>query len=219
MNVNELNDLYAKRDLLMEELKKINQQISGNSELAEQTKTLTTVESILSVQNKLERIKMGIILKNNEINQEVLNKKDSMNDYEWFSYMGYAERRKTLNEYEGELKSLEIKKVALEKQITMQYGDYEKAKDILVDVNLELGVLPEMIERVKLRVDSSKQYYKMVSGQISKMDYETYLFGNKKVQSDEDADYVRELEISYRNSLSDNSENLENNQRYSHRQI
>lgn len=215
--MNELNDLYAKRDLLMEELKKVNQQISGNSELAEEAKTSTTVESILSVQNELEKIKREISLKNSEINQDVLNKKDSMNEYEWFSYMGHAERRKTLNEHEGNLKSLEIKKAALEKQITTQDGDYEKAKDVLVDVNLELGVLPAMIERVKSRVDSSKQYYRMVSGQISKMDYETYIFGNKKVQSGEDADYVRELEISYRNSLLDNNESLENNQRHSHR--
>lgn len=112
--------------------------------------------------------------------------------------MGHIERKKEVLACEAELRCLRIKKASLQKQITMQVGDLEEARKMLSKVELQLDSTPLFLERAQIRVESSYEYYKMTTGKISRMDYETWILGNSKVPLDDDEEYVKKVTNNYK---------------------
>lgn len=202
-----LSELLKKQDALMKELKQVNQQI--NEIRANNEEDIHDVEGIISIQKDLEQIEIDKNNANSYINQQVLEMKDSLADYEWFAYMAWSQRKIDLNEREAEIKSWKIAKASLEDQVSKQYGNYERAREILTNVELNLNSAPMFLKRAKWRVDSSYQYYRMCTGQISRMDYETLLLGNREVPIGDDENFANALQQEYINSNMNNLEEPE----------
>lgn len=194
-----MEDIREKLELLNIELEDTPQQ--------ENTELVNSIDGIKAVQKEIEEIQREKQGKDATITQNVLDMKSSLKDYEWFAYMGYAGRQMEVNAWEAELKSLQVKKLALEKQVSAQVGNYEKAKDYLDEVDLKLLSTPIFIERAKMRVESSYEYYKMTTGKISRMDYETWILGNSKVPIGDDENYVSNIEVQYKNNHLESNEN------------
>lgn len=181
------------------------------------TKVDSVSEEIKSLIAELERDEQeNIILQNNEeleaianiqnefqmkaasLDQDLARMQGSLSEYQWFAYMGHINRKKEVLAWETELRCLRMKKASLQKQITLQVGDLEKARTLLDQVELQLNSTPLFLERAKIRVESSFEYYKMATGKISKTDYETWIFGNSKVPAGDDENFVKDITIQYR---------------------
>ena len=161
------------------------------------------------LQNELEKVKKEEQIKNDAINQDVLDMQSILKDYEWFAYIGHANRKKEVNAWETELESLRIQKLVLEKQISARIGDYQQAIDDLNEVDLKLLSTPVLLARAKMRVESSYEYFKMTTGKISRMDYETWILGNRKVPLGDDENYVRDITIQYKKNHIESNENIQ----------
>lgn len=189
--MNKLENLYAKRELLLKELGKVEEMITRESGTAD----MTNLESRnYSLEQEIAKIKESYALEAYKIDMDVLDNNDCMSEHEWFAYMAHAKRKKSVNWYKCELECAQFNSKALEQ---IDHLD-DKLRDIKECAELDLKLLPILIKRAGYRVESSYYYYQVVSGQMTRMDYETWLFGNKKVPSGEDEDFARRVERSYK---------------------
>lgn len=181
----------TKVESVSEELKSLITELESDEQDNIVSQNNEELEALTNIQNEFQR-------KSESLDQELLSMQSSLKEYEWFAYMGHIERKKEALACEAELRCLRIKKASLQKQITMQVGDSEKTRKMLCGVELQLNSTPLFLERAQIRVESSYEYYKMTTGKISRMDYETWILGNSKVPLDDDENFVKAVTNNYK---------------------